>query len=219
MRGDAFWLVALAALQAASCSDKPPGREYFYGNYGNAWTKYVPPHDSLEQFRLSPDGNHVSYLIKRDGKWQVGINGRHYKEFQGVYPGRSAGEPEVVLSPDGRHAGVVYQREPSWRPAREAGRAGSGKEGPLWFVEVDRRIFGGFDGDFTPELQFSPEGNAFGLVYKKADQYYIQIVDTTFGPYDRADFAITREGEVVIAYLEGSYVHVERVGRVGGMGR
>jgi hypothetical protein len=84
MRSRACLLAAIFALAAASCSDRPETREYFYRNYGEAWTKYVPPHDSLEQFRLSPDGNHVSYLIKRDGKWQVGINGRHYKEFQGV---------------------------------------------------------------------------------------------------------------------------------------
>jgi hypothetical protein len=123
-----------------------------------------------------------------------------------------------VLSPDGRHAGRIYQREASWRPAREAGLADSGKGRPLWFVAIDRRVLGGFDGEFAPKLQFSPDGQAFGLAYRQKGQYYIQIVDTTFGPYDRADFAITPEGEVTIAYLEGSYIHVERLGRVGGSG-
>ncbi len=215
MKEAASILAILSALAAASCSDGPAGREYFYSNYGDAWTKYVPPYDSLEQFHLSPDGKHVCYLIKSRGKWRVGINGRHWDDFNGVYPAQPADGPRVVLSPDGRHAGVVFQREASWRPAREAGRPDSGKARPQWFVEVDRRIFGGFDGDFTPKLRFSPEGNIFGLVYRKAGQYYIQIVDTTFGPYQRADFAITPEGEVIIAYLEGRRLQAVRLGRTG----
>ncbi len=204
----------LLALLAASCSTKHGEREYFYGNYGDSWTKYVPPHDSLEQFHLSPDGNQVCYLLKREGKWYVGINGRHDKDFQGVYPGQPSAEPRVVLSPDGQHAGVVFQREATWRPMKEVGKKGGGEAEPQWFVEIDRRIFGGFDGDFAPDLQFSPDGNAFGLVYKKAGRYYVQVVDTTFGPYERADFTITPEGEVVLAFLEGSYVHVERIGKI-----
>lgn len=207
-------LAALAALLAASCSEKPIGREHFCRNYGDAWTKYVPPHDSLEQFRLSPDGKHYCYLLKREGKWFVGINGRHSKNFQGVYPGRPADEPRVVLSPDGQHAAVVFQRETGWRLVRERDSPDSVASEPQWFVEVDRRIFGGFDNGFVPKIQFSPDGTAFGLAYRRRGQYYIQIVDTTFGPYVRADFTITRENEVVIAYLEGSYIHVERVGRV-----
>lgn len=217
MRNGASLLAILMALAAASCSGRPENREYLYRNYGDSWTKYVPQHDSLEQFHLSPDGKHVCYLIKSQGKWKVGINGRHWDDFNGVYPSQPAGEPRVVLSHDGRHAGVVYQREPSWRSAGEAGRADSAEARPQWFVEVDRRILGGFDGDFTPDLQFSPEGQAFGLVYRQRGQYYIQIVDTTFDPYQRADFTITPQGEVVIAYLEGSYLHVERVGRAGGI--
>lgn len=215
----AFLPAVLTALLAASCSIKPPDREYFYRNYGEAWTKYVPPHDSLEQFRLSPDGKHVCYLLKRGGKWMVGINGRHYSDFHGVYPAQAEAEPKVTLSPDGRHAGVIYQKEASWRTARELGKPEGATPRPQWFVEIDRRIFGGFDGDFAPKLQFSPDGQAFGLAYRQRGQHYVQIVDTTFGPYERADFTITPGNEVVIAYLEGSYVHVERVGKVGGISK
>lgn len=219
MRSPACLLAAIFALTAASCSGRPDSREYFYRNYGEAWTKYVPPHDSLEQFHLSPDGKHVCYLIKSQGKWRVGINGRHWDEFNGVYSAQPDGEPKVVLSPDGRHAGVIYQREASWRPAKELNGPEGAKPRPQWFVEVDRRVLGGYDGEFAPKLQFSPDGRAFGLAYRQRGQYYIQIVDTTFGPYDRADFTITPEGEVVIAYLEGSYIHVERLGRAGGAAR
>lgn len=215
MRDGAFWLAVLATLLAASCSDKPLGREYFYRNYGDSWTKYVPPHDSLEQFHLSPDGKHYCYLLKREGKWYVGINGRHDENFQGLYPSQASGEPKVVLSPDGQHAGIVFQREASWRPARDLARSEGNGPSPMWFVEIDRRILGGFDGEFPPKLKFSSDGRAFGLAYRQRGQYYVQIVDTTFGPYYRADFTITPEDQVVIAYIEGSYVHVERLGRVG----
>lgn len=58
----------LAVLLSASCPSRPGDREYFYRNYGDSWTKYVPPHDSLEQFRLSPDGRHFCYLLKRGGQ-------------------------------------------------------------------------------------------------------------------------------------------------------
>lgn len=145
----------------------------------------------------------------------MGINGRHNENFQGIYPSQPSGEPRVVLSPDGQHAGIVFQREASWRPSREAGAPRGASAQPQWFVEVDRRIFGGFDGGFAPKLQFAPDGRAFGLAYRQRGQYYVQIVDTTFGPYHRADFTITQDNEVVIAYIEGHYVHVERLGRVG----
>jgi hypothetical protein len=153
--------------------------------------------------------------MKRNGRWQVGINGRHYHDFQGVYPSQPAGEPRVVLSPDGRHAGIIFQREASWKPARELDGPQGEIARPQWFVEIDRRLLGGFDGEFAPKLQFSPDGKTFGLVYRQRGRYYVQIVDTTFGPYERADFTITGDGQVKIAYLEGSYVHVERLGRVG----
>lgn len=206
---------AVACLLAASCSPKAGDREYYYRNYGQSWTEYVPPFDSLEQFHLSPDGNHVCYLLKRDGKWYVGINGSHTENFQGSYSGDQGTGTTVVLSPDGLHVGVVYQRQAAWRPVGEPGRRQDAAPRPQWFVEIDRRVLGGFDGDFAPELQFSRGGEAFGLAFKRDGQYYVQIVDTTFGPYRRADFAITPDGEVVIAYLEGSYIHLERLGRVG----
>lgn len=209
----------LLALLTASCTERTESREYLYRNYGDSWTKYVPPHDSLEQFHLSPDGRHVCYLMKREGRWCVGINGRHSKDFQGLYPSQPSGEPKVVLSPDGQHAGLVFQREASWRPAGQPGKPGGEKPVTQWFVEIDRRILGGFDGEFAPKLQFSPDGRAFGLAYRQRGQYYVQIVDTTFGPYYRSDFTITPEGEVVIAYIEGSYLHVQRVGRVGDTGK
>jgi len=208
-------LALLFLLLAPACGRDNASRGKPFAWEQDSWTKYVPPFDSLEQFHLSPDGNHVCYLLKRDGQWFVGINGKHTQNFQGIYSTGQGGEPRVVLSPDGQHVGTIYQRPATWRPAKELGRREATAPRPQWFVEIDRRVLGGFDGDFAPELQFAPDGRGFGLAFKRDGQYYVQIVDTTFGPYRRADFAITPDGDVVIAYLEGSYIHVERLGRAG----
>ncbi len=201
----------LVLIGAMGCDHSSQGREYYYRNYGDYWVKYIPPYDSLEHFRISPDGRQVCYLIKTRGRWRVGINGRHWDDFQGIYPNQIQGEPQVVLSADGRHVGMVYQRE--------TGRGLAGPEGPSsrpqWFVEIDRRVLGGFDGEFMPKIEFSRDGSAFGLTYRQRGQYYVQIFDNTFGPYERADFTITQEGDIYVAYLQGSYLHVKRVGRIG----
>lgn len=83
--------------------------------------------------------------------------------MQGVCPSQATGGPRVVLSPDGRHVGVIFQREASWRPASDPDKTDSQKPRPQLFVEINRRILGGFDGDFAPKLQFSPDDRAFGL--------------------------------------------------------
>jgi len=206
-------IVGLALLLIASCSPPHDIGEYFFSNFGQRWTIYVPEHDSLEQFRLSPDGQQVSYLLKRQGRWLVGINGRHYPNFQGVYPGQDGEPVRTVISPDGRHTAAIFKREPSWIPSPTATPAAA--PGPQWFVEIDRRIFGGFDGDFSPKVGFSRSG-AFAMAYKQRGQYYLQIMDVVYGPYYRADFTITPEDVVVIAYLKDRYIHVERWGSLDG---
>lgn len=198
-------------LLAVSCSSQRDLGEYFYSNFGQHWTKYIPAHDSLEQFRLSADGQQVSYLLKHQGRWLVGINGRHYPNFEGTYQSQDSETVQNIVSPDGRHKAVIFKREPSFRP--DSSSSVDAALRPQWFVEIDRHIFGGYDGDFVPKVRFSKTGG-FAMAYKQRGQYYLQVMDVTFGPYHRADFTVTPEDVVVVAYLRGSYIHVERLGKL-----
>jgi hypothetical protein len=198
-------------ILATACS-RPRQRSGIDGGQ-DPWSCHVDAYDSLDHFALSPDGFTVSFLGKKAGKWEfVMSSGWKWKvsENATIKSGDDTGRT-ITLSPDGARAAIVYSRVSHWRdsgprPQRE-------DSGGQWFVNIDHHIFGGFDPDFKPAVHFSPDGKQFGFPFKKLGQYYVQVVDTTFGPYDRADLAITRDGEIVLGYLKQNRACIESVFR------
>lgn len=209
-------LAAALLLTVAACKSQ---RQRFDRDRGSdePWSCAVAPYDSITSFALSPDGQRVSFLGQKDGKWQFAVSaGLKWKVSDRARiesdPALDTGRA-LTLSPDGSRIAVVYNRASHWRdsgprPADD----GNGNNGQ-WFVDIDRHIFGGFDRDFKPRVQFSGDGAIFGFPYKKSGQYYVQIVDTTFGPYDRANLAFTRDGEIYLGYLRQGRAYIEMIKR------
>ncbi len=173
------------------------------------WSCSIDRYDSLERFALSPDGFTVSFLGKKGSKWEFVVSSGWKWKVSDNATIRSAEDTgrTLTLSPDNSHVGIVYRRASHWRD-RGPHPVDSGGQ---WFVNIDRHIFGGFDCDFKPTVHFTRDGKLFGFPYKKLGQYYVQIVDTTFGPYDRADVAFTKDGEIMLGYLKQDRAFIDMV--------
>jgi hypothetical protein len=203
----------IITLSAVSCKNP---RQHFVADWEkeNPWSCSVDAYDSLESFTLSPDGATISFLGKKDGKWHFVVSdGWRPKVSEHarieVDPSRDTGRT-LALSPDSSRVGIVYSRASHWRDRAPHPEDDSGGQ---WFVMIDRHIFGGFDRDFKPTVHFSPDGSLFGFSYKKMGQYCVQIADTTFGPYERADVAFTRDGEIYLGYLKQGRAYIEMIKR------
>jgi hypothetical protein len=162
------------------------------------------------------------------------VNG-HIKDYIKCYYNDSFNlNPVIKLSPDSLHVAIVYNRESHWRDNGPRQVARNNDTNGQWSVDIDHHIFGGFDRDHKPAVHFSPDGKKFAFPYKKMEQYYVQIMDTTFGPYDRADVVftpnqginlwdlrdcsdktITTGGEIIIGYVRQDRAYIERVYRPG----
>jgi hypothetical protein len=166
--------------------------------------------DSIDHFTLTPDGNSLNCICKKNGKWVFWKDGEAWGYMKCLYQDSSNGEPEITVSPDSAHVAIVYRRDSRWR---DSGPHPANDSGSQWFVNIDHHIFGGYDRDFRPTVHFSPDGKKFGFPFKKLGQYFIQVVDTTFGPYDRAALTITKDGEIVLGYLNQDRACIESVYR------
>ena len=202
-------------LLAASCTDSRSPR---YADAPNGddvpWRYFVGNFDSLEYFHLSSYDLRVTYLLKKDGSWFSCIDGyyrTHAPFFKGNYPALPADQSKVVANPARTRVGIIYQRAVDWRHTSQPAPANDPRRPRQWFVEIDRRVLGGFDGDVMPNLCFTTDGGTFALSYKKLGQYYVQVVDTTLGPYQRADVAITGGDKIFLAYLAKGEIIVHRV--------
>ncbi|MDI6739469.1 MAG: hypothetical protein QME74_03800 [Candidatus Edwardsbacteria bacterium] len=195
----------------APACERPRQRFHFEQFEGSILSCPADRYDSLECFKLSPDGFTISFLGKKDGKWHfVYSSGWRLKtrdnaeiRFSSLDTGRT-----IALSPDSAHVALVYRRFSHWR---DRGPHPADESGGQWFVEVDRHIFGGFDRDFKPAVHFARDGALFGFPYKKMGQYYVQISDTTFGPYNSADVAFTKDGEIILGYLSQDRAFIDMV--------
>lgn len=206
-------IALLLLLMAAVSCQNPPQRFVLYRGDKNPWSCHVDRYDAIDHFAISPNGATVSFLGKKNGKWEFLISsGWKWKASDHA---RIENDPSLdtgrtlALSPDGSRVGIVYNRASTWRDSgpRPEGRDSGGQ----WFVDIDHHIFGGFDRDFKPTIHFSQDGRRFGFPYKKLGQYYVQVVDTTFGPYDRADMTITKDGEIVLGYIRQERAYIEKI--------
>jgi hypothetical protein len=203
----------LVALTAVSCTN-PRQRFKPYSNEESPWNCALAPYDSIESFSLSPDGARISFLGKKDDKWHFVVSaGWKWKVSEQARieadPSRDTGRT-VTLSQDSTRAAIVYSRASHWR---DRGPRPADDSGGQWFVMIDRHIFGGFDRDFKPTVHFLKDGSLFGFPYKKMGQYCVQVADTTFGPYERADVAFTRDGEIYLGYLKQGRAYIEMIKR------
>ncbi|HTY09034.1 MAG TPA: hypothetical protein VMF29_07705, partial [Candidatus Edwardsbacteria bacterium] len=202
--------IVIVTAFAPACS-KPHQHSVLTRDSDHLWSCSVDHYDSLEQFVLSPDGFTVSFLAKLDRKWYFchseGLRLIAHENATVHFGARDTGRT-LSLSPDSNHVGIVYRHTSHWR---DRGPHPEDNSGGQWFVEVDRHIFGGFDSDFKPTVHFARDGRLFGFPYKKLGQYYVQIADTTFGPYDRADVAFTRDGEIMLGYLNKDRAFIDMV--------
>jgi hypothetical protein len=206
----AIAVAGLISYIAFSTSYTPRHSPRYRGDHDETTSVYrLAGIDSIDRFTLAPDGRSLNFLCRRDGRWILWTDGQGWGQVTCRYNDSSGGRPDIRLSPDGSRIGIVYQRASSWRDSgpRPAGDGSNGQ----WFVSIDRRIFGGFDRDFKPAVHFSPDGAKFAFPYKRSGQYYVQVVDTTFGPYDRADMTITKDGEIVLGYVKQDRAYIEMV--------
>ncbi len=214
-----FFPLALALL-LVSCGKAPPAKESRLGNCNDTVRYKIPENDSLGYFSISPEGNRICVLYKKGIKWHVIINDKRYDNFTATFNDSFEQKPKVTVSSGGRRVGLTFMKPKSWQAASELaakpGPASVSADTSQWYVQIDRHIFGGFDADFAPAIAFSPDGVDFGFVYKKGGSYFVQVGDTTFGPYQRADLAINENGEVFIAYIRDGYASIEKVERVRG---
>lgn len=176
----------------------------------------LPKYDSLDYFNISPDGGRFLAIYMIKGKWYAQVNKMIYDDFQGAFRDSFSDKPRYSLSPEGSKVGLVYQKERLFFFKTVDDDTGSPKLSPadtlpMWFVQVNQHLYGGFDGDYMPEIKYSPDGSMFGFVYKENGLYYIRLNDQIFGPYQKADLTITAEGKITIARLEKGYAYLEEI--------
>lgn len=208
-------LVPAGFLILLSCGKPAQPKVSIWDNYVDSVRYRIPENDSLGYFSLSPEGNRICVLFKKGPRWHVIINDRQYDSFKATFNDSFDQKPGVSISPGGKRVGLTYMRPRSWKTSSDLGKrngpAATTRDTSQWYVQIDLHIFGGYDGDFAPNIVFSTSGSTFGFVYKKDGKYYVQVGDTTFGPYIRADLAINQNEEVFIAYIKDGYASIERV--------
>jgi hypothetical protein len=187
---------------------------YYTGESGDSLRSFrLDDVDSIARFAITPDGKRLNIVCRQHGQWVfcVKVNGADRDDTRRSFTERINLDPEISLSPDSSRVSIVCQHQSHWRDGvPRPVRLDSGAGGQ-WFVHIDRNIFGGFDSDFKPTVRFSFDSRRFGFPYKKLGQYYVQVVDTTFGPYDRADMAITKDDEIVLGYVKQDRAYIEKV--------
>jgi len=203
-----------------SCGKPAQPKVSMWDNYADSVRYRIPENDSLGYFSLSPEGNRICVLFKKGSQWHVIINDRQYDTFKATFNDSFDQKPRVTVSPGGQRVGLSFIRTKSWQTRSELQRRNSSPAASAdtnqWYVQIDLNIFGGYDGDFAPNIIFSKSGSTFGFVYKKDGKYYVQVGDTTFGPYLRADLAINENEEIYIAYIKEGYASIERVEQLPG---
>jgi len=176
----------------------------------------LPKYDSLEYFNISADGNRFLALYKTKDKWYAQVNKTVFDDFQGTFLDSFTNKPKYSLSSEGSKLGLVYQKEKSFifRIADEDnGNSNISPVDtlPMWFVQINQYIYGGFDGDYMPEIKYTSNGLVFGFVYKKSGLYYIRLNEEVFGPYQKADLSITYDGRITIARIDRGYAYLEEI--------
>jgi hypothetical protein len=164
--------------------------------------------DSICHFTITPDGASLNFIYKKNGRWIFWNDGGDWGDMKCCYKDSSNNAAEITVSPDSAHVAIVYGHDCRWR---DSGPHPAGDSGGQWFVNIDHHLFGGFDRDFKPTVRFSPDGKKFGFPYKKLGSYYVQVVDTTFGPYRRADLTITRDGAIYLGYIKQDSACIEKI--------
>jgi hypothetical protein len=208
-------LLAVVMLVTAAACRKPRQRSDHDWAVEDPWSCAVAPYDTIKEFALSPDGHRISFLGNKAGKWEFVVSsGWKWKVNDNARidsgPDRDTGR-SLTLSPDGGRVAIVYNRVSMWRATGPRRSEDGNDTNGQWFVDIDHHIFGGFDREFKPVVHFSPDGRKFGFPYRKLGQYYVQVVDTTFGPYDRADMAITKDGGIVLGYIRQHRAYIETI--------
>jgi hypothetical protein len=211
---------AVLACHLMSCGKPAHPKISIWDGYNDSIKYRIPDNDSLGYFSLSPDGNRICVLFKKGSQWHVIINDRQYDTFKATFNDSFEQKPRVTISPGGQRVGLSFIRAKSWQTRSELQRRNNAPavlaDTNQWYVQIDLNIFGGYDGDFAPNIIFSKSGSNFGFVYKKDGKYYVQVGDTTFGPYLKADLAINENEEVYIAYIKDGYASIERVEKFTG---
>jgi hypothetical protein len=205
------FIFPLLALAAVSCRNQLQILSPFRDD-GKPWSCSTAGFDSIENFALSPDGATLSFIAKHGTGWRLVISSG--LKLRASEHGRIDRDctldttRSLSFSPDRSCIGIVYRHASRWH---DDGPHAVDDDGGQWFVDIDHHIFGGFDGGFKPALHFSPDGAKFGFAYKKLGQHYVQVVDTTFGPYNQADVVITKDGAIVLAYIKQDRACIETV--------
>lgn len=230
-------LLAVAMLVTAASCRRPRQRFDQVREPDGPWSCAVAPYDSIETFALSPDGQRISFLGKKGGKWEFVVSaGWRWKVDDNA---RIESDPSLdtgrtlTLSPDGSRVAIVYNRTSRWRDRGPRPADDGTDTNGQWFVDIDHHIFGGFDRDCKPVVRFSADGSKFVFPYKKLGAFYVQVVDTTFGPYEHADVMITPQkvvalrgvtkgdagkrivtgGEIILAYIRRDRAYIETIYR------
>lgn len=206
-------LVLMAVVLLPAC--RPPKQDKSIFSFDKQKYK-LPKYDSLECFNISADGNRFLALYKINEKWYAQINKKTYQNFQGTFLDSFSNKPKYSFSSEGSKVGLVYQKESPFLFRIADDDTDNAKISPidtlpLWFVQINQYTYGGFDGDYMPEIKYSPDGSVFGFVYKKRGLYYIRLNDEIFGPYQKADLAITDDGRITIARIEKGYAYLEEI--------
>lgn len=212
-------LASAVCLILLSCGKPAQPKVSIWDGYDDSIRYRIPENDSLGYFSISPEGNKICVLFKKGSQWHVIVNNRQYDNFKATFNDSFDQKPRVTISPGGQRVGLIYTRPKSWQTRSELQKRYKTPAIPedttQWYVQIDLNIFGGYDGDFPPNIIFSKSGSTFGFVYKKGGKYYVQVGDTTFGPYQRADFTINDNEEVYIAYIKDGYASIEKVEHTG----
>jgi Tol biopolymer transport system component len=158
----------------------------------------VPGYDAQRpgQLVISPDGQNLAAVLKRDGQWRVVFNGQPGPGYDSI------GKASLTLSPDGA------------RFAYAAGKPGG------WALVVDGQEQQTFAQLLSASLRFSPDSQRFAYGALTQGRWSIVVDDTPQQPFNQIDartitFSPNSQSLAYLAYQAGAATIVTNGEAVG----
>jgi uncharacterized protein YneF (UPF0154 family) len=147
----------------------------------------------------SKDNKYVYFIFKniKYNKYYIQINNQTYGPYDD--------NPYVQFSNDGSKYGWDFKKDSKH------------------YIQINNQTYGPYDyiprtGIYGSVPKFSNDGSKYGWLFGKdckngneCKQYYIQINNQTYGPYDKTDFTFTKDNKVYIIYIKDNKMITERI--------
>ncbi len=165
------------------------------------------PYDDVSSPKFSNnDTLKYGWVFKKDQKYYIQINDKNYGPYEVAY--------DLYFSNDGSKYGWLFGKGCNYDKDIDKDIRYKCKQ---YYIQLNNQTYGPYDGVSDP--QFSNNGSKYGWDFGKdckyypeyykgrphiCNQYYIQINNKTYGPYEKDyfDFTFSEDNKAYIIYIK-----------------